>query len=64
MVNHLYRPESAWKFKSRSSKEINGLRLDSNFNNGLGRDIAAMKKVWAMLREGSVRWLGEVGRQY
>ena len=43
---------------------MNNLRHPNNFKNGLDRDIAAMRKVWEMLREGSVRWLGEVGRQY
>ena len=64
MVNRLYRSKSARRSKARPSKEINNLRRPNNFNNGLGRDIAAMRKVWEMLREGSVRWLGEVGRQY
>jgi len=43
---------------------MNDLRQPINFNNGLDRDIFAMKKVLKMLRLGSVRWLGEVGRQY
>jgi hypothetical protein len=43
---------------------MNDLRQPKNFNNGLDRDISAMKKVLKMLRQGSVRWLGEVGRQY
>ena len=64
MVNRLYRSKSARRLKARPSKQINNLRQTNNFNNGLDRDIAAMRKVWKMLREGSVRWLGEVGRQY
>jgi len=64
MVNHLYRSKSARRLKTRPSKQINNLRHPNDFNNGLDRDIAAMKKVWKMLREGAVRWLGEVGRQY
>ena len=64
MVNRLYRSKSARRLKAKPSKQINNLRHPSDFNNGLDRDIAAMKKVWKMLREGSVRWLGEVGRQY
>ena len=64
MVNRLYRSKSARRLKARPSKQINNLRHPNNFNNGLDRDIAAMRKVWKMLREGSVRWLGEVGRQY
>ena len=64
MVNRLYRSKSAMRSKAKPSKQINNLRHPSDFNNGLDRDIAAMKKVWEMLREGSVRWLGELGRQY
>jgi len=64
MVNRLYRSKSARRLKARPSKQINNLRQPNSFNNELDRDIAAMKKVWEMLREGSVRWLGEVGRQY
>ena len=64
MVNRLYRAKSARRLIARPSKQINNLRHPSNFNNGLERDIAAMKKVWKMLLEGSIRWFGEVGRQY
>ena len=64
MVNRLYRSESAKRLQARPSKQINNLRQTNNFKNGLDRDIAAMRKVWKMLGEGSVRWLGEVGRQY
>ena len=28
------------------------------------RDLAAMKRVWQMIRRGAVRMVGEVGRQY
>tara|TARA_B100001059_G_scaffold107059_1_gene106702 strand:- start:1201 stop:1335 length:135 start_codon:yes stop_codon:yes gene_type:complete len=28
------------------------------------RDLAAMAKVWSMIRQGAVRWIGEIGRQY
>ena len=64
MVNRFYGSKSARRLKARPSKQINNLRQPNNFNNGLDRDIAAMRRVWKMLREGSVRWLGEVGRQY
>jgi hypothetical protein len=64
MVNRLYRSKSARRLKARPSKQMNDLRQPINFNNGLDRDIFAMKKVLKMLRLGSVRWLGEVGRQY
>ncbi len=64
MVNRLYRSKPTRRLITRPSKKINDLRRTSNLNKGLDRDIAAMKKVWEMLLEGSVRWLGEIGRQY
>mgnify|MGYP004304978991 FL=1 len=30
----------------------------------LDQDVAAMKRVWQMLRAGAVRMVGEIGRQY
>ncbi len=30
----------------------------------LNRDIAAMAKVWEMLKLGTINWIGRVGRQY
>ena len=30
----------------------------------LDQDLEAMGKVWSMIRQGAVRMLGEVGRQY
>ena len=64
MVNRLYGSKSARRLIARPSKQINDLRHPNNFNTGLDRDIAAMNKVWRMLLEGSMRWFGEVGRQY
>ncbi len=64
MVSRLYRSKSRRTLTTRPSEQINNLSHPSNFNNGLDRDIAAMKKVWKMLLEGSIRWFGEVGRQY
>ena len=64
MVHRRYRSKSTRRLITRPSKQINDFRHPGNFNNGLDRDIAAMKKVWEMLLEGSIRWFGEVGRQY
>ena len=36
----------------------------SGVESELDRDIAAMKRVWQMIRAGAVRMLGEIGRQY
>ncbi len=32
--------------------------------NTFQRDLLAMKQVWKMLKTGTIRWFGEVGRQY
>ncbi len=34
------------------------------FSSDLERDFAAMKRVWQMLRNGGIRMIGEIGRQY
>ncbi len=44
-------------------KEIKRKR-NKHFQNGLERDLFAMKQVWKMLQQGTVRWFGEIGRQY
>ena len=37
---------------------------DPRFASDLDRDIAAMKRVWQMVRAGAIRMVGEIGRQY
>jgi hypothetical protein len=44
-------------------------RYDRRFDSPAGpseldQDVAAMKRVWQMLRAGAVRMVGEIGRQY
>ena len=44
-------------------------RYDRSFDRPTGpseldQDFAAMKRVWQMIRQGAVRMVGEVGRQY
>ncbi len=34
------------------------------FEKEISRDIFAMKQVWKLLRQGTMRWFGEIGRQY
>ena len=43
---------------------IRSRNADHRFKNDFDRDLAAMARVWRMLREGATRWFGEVGRQY
>lgn len=64
MVSLPYRSKSARRLKARRSQKEYNLRTCKKPNNGLDRDIIAMKKVLQILHEGSVRWIGEVGRQY
>ena len=37
---------------------------ETRFASDLDRDIAAMKRVCQMVRNGAIRMVGEVGRQY
>lgn len=39
-------------------------REPQRFKNDFDRDLAAMVRVWTMIRHGAVRWIGEIGRQY
>ena len=51
-----YRQPDTW-----DSRESYG---QSRGRSELDRDLEAMGKVWSMIRQGAVRMLGEVGRQY
>ena len=51
-----YRQPEAW-----DSREPYG---QSRGRSELDQDLEAMGKVWSMIRQGAVRMLGEVGRQY
>ncbi len=64
MVSRFYRSQATRRLKARPLKQMKVRRHTNDLHNELERDLAAMKKVWKMLREGSVRWLGEIGRQY
>jgi hypothetical protein len=39
-------------------------RVPTKSRSELDRDLAAMARVWWMIRQGAVRMLGEIGRQY
>ncbi len=39
-------------------------RAPQRFRTDFDRDLAAMARVWSMIRQGAVRWIGEIGRQY
>ena len=57
MSRHRYRDRDPL---NSSSREAAGRSNRSDFD----RDLAAMKRVWQMIRQGAVRMVGEVGRQY
>ena len=50
------------RFKISSRRKDVG--KSKQFKSLFHRDLAAMKQVWAMLRQGTIRAFGEIGRQY
>ena len=40
------------------------VRRSKQFKSLFHRDLAAMKQVWAMIKQGTIRAFGEIGRQY
>ncbi len=40
------------------------VRRTKQFKSPFNRDLTAMKQVWAMLKQGTIRAIGEIGRQY
>ena len=57
------------KHKRFSREEIHNrkrkqIRSNKFISNTFKRDLLAMQQVWEMLKDGTIRWLGEVGRQY
>ncbi|KZR90291.1 hypothetical protein [Synechococcus sp. MIT S9508] len=58
-----YRSERAYRhWHTDDRRSIS--HKDARFRSELGRDFAAMKRVWQMLRYGAIRMIGEIGRQY
>ncbi len=55
------RPWSSPKINHRIKDNIN---LKSPTKNKILRDFRAMQQVWLMLKTGTIRWCGEVGRRY
>ena len=54
------RREIGFKMSSRR-KDV---RRSKQFKSLFHRDLAAMQQVWAMLKQGTIRAFGEIGRQY
>ena len=40
------------------------VRRSEQFMTMFNRDLSAMNQVWIMLKQGTIRALGEIGRQY
>ena len=61
---------AAWEARSprrRLNRDLNRIEPGHDrrrFESELDRDLAAMKRVWKMIRAGAVRMVGEIGRQY
>ncbi|HGY5545776.1 MAG: hypothetical protein AB8A35_08625 [Prochlorococcus sp.] len=64
MASSRYRaqPRSLLRTTSRQARQHSS--KSRRFNSDFERDLAAMGRVWRMLRQGTMRWFGEVGRQY
>ena len=43
---------------------LRDLKRSKQFRSIFNRDLAAMNQVWRMLKQGTIRALGEIGRQY
>ena len=54
------RGEIVFKMNSRR-KDV---RRSKQFKSLFHRDLAAMNQVWAMIKQGTIRAFGEIGRQY
>ena len=52
------------KYWQGSERRIMANQKRKRFTSQLDRDIYAMKKVWNMLQEGFITWIGELGRRY
>ena len=46
---------------TRRRKDV---RRSKQFKSLFHRDLAAMNQVWAMIKQGTIRAFGEIGRQY
>ena len=60
LASRSYRSHSDGEFSQRRRYPSDEPRVPSE----LDRDIAAMKRVWQMVRAGAIRMVGEIGRQY
>ena len=54
------RREIGYKMISKRQK----VRRSKQFKSLFHRDLAAMNQVWTMLKQGTIRAFGEIGRQY
>ena len=59
-----YRTEKRFDQQTQNYTQRKFYSRRKGFKNNFERDLVAMKQVWKMLQEGSIRWLGEVGRRY
>ena len=48
----------------RQAKRERAINRRTTVNSLFHRDLIAMTVVWRMLKKGSVKWIGEIGRQY
>ena len=64
MASRPYRTQSQTLLRTSGRQGRKSANRSKPFNSDFERDLAAMNRVWRMLRQGTIRWLGEIGRQY
>ncbi|ABM79714.1 MAG: hypothetical protein EVA79_06700 [Prochlorococcus sp. MED-G132] len=64
MASRRYRTQSQTLLRTSGRQARKNSNRSKPFNSDFERDLAAMNRVWRMLRQGTIRWLGEIGRQY
>ncbi len=64
MASKNYKGYTNFRQRDHLSKNILAHSRPKRFKSSLDRDFLAMKQVWEMLKTGTIRWFGEIGRQY
>ncbi|KGG25424.1 MULTISPECIES: hypothetical protein [unclassified Prochlorococcus] len=64
MASRRYQTQSRSLPSTNDHQTRHGSSHTRRFNSDFERDLAAMNRVWRMLQQGTIRWLGEIGRQY
>ena len=58
------RRKSYRRIGDKINRRRKNVRQSGKFKSTFNRDLAAMNHVWRMLKQGTIRAFGEIGRQY